>query len=525
MSKTAHSVFKLSIGKWVILLAMAGLSTSIYPQQADSILSKPVTINIKESTIYNALNRIGEHAGCYFIYDSKDVKSDKKVRYLDCNNIPLRDILNKLLSDPSLEYRVIEEHILIFRENIGSKQDQDTGTDSSGFTVIGGKVFDKDSRSPLPFVTIVLEKLGLGTISNYDGVFSLRVPRNSLKSNVVVSHLGYQSLSVPVELIVGKSYSLYISPRYIPIQEVIIRNIDARGIVKATVEKRAENYSNADAYITSFYREGVMRSNRYTSYSEAVFKIFKSSYDMDSENDQVRLMKSRKLELTNGSDTLSVKLKAGIKGALDLDIIKSLPDFLDPELMDNYTYTKSDIVAHDSRSAYAIAFEQKPEITQPLFSGTLYVDVETLALLGAEFGVNPRYVGKSANLFVLKKDRKINVKPEDIKYSVEYRQWNGKYYIHHIRGDLTFRVKGRRQLFASTYSLFFEFVGIQMDTINVSRFPRREVLQPNIVFSEGKYTYDPKFWGDLNIISPEDDISKAISKINPKIESFEGDLH
>jgi hypothetical protein len=227
------------------------------------------------------------------------------------------------------------------------------------------------------------------------------------------------------------------------------------------------------------------------------------------------------LELADRSDTLIVKLKAGIKGALDLDIVKSMPDFLDPEFMDNYIYTKTDIVAQDSLSAYAINFEQKPGITQPLFSGILYIDIKNLVLLGAEFSVNSKYVGHSANLFVSKKDRKIRVKPEEIKYSIKYIKQDGRYYIHHIRGDLAFKVRERHQLFSSTFSLFLEYVGIQVDSLNVQRFTRRDVLRPNVIFAEGNYNYDPEFWGELNTISPEEDISKALSKLNPKIESIE----
>jgi len=158
-----------------------------------------------------------------------------------------------------------------------------------------------------------------------------------------------------------------------------------------------------------------------------------------------------------------------------------------------------------------------------LFTGTLFIDVKNLALIGAEFRINPKYVEHSANMFVTKKDRRINVQPEEIKYSVNYIQQNGKYYIHHVRGDLSFRVRERHQLFSNNFSLFLEFVGMQIDTLNVQRFTRRDILKPYIVFSEGDYTYDSEFWKELNVISPEEDINKAISKINPKIESIESE--
>lgn len=510
------------IFQWMLLFLLMGVSIEIFSQD-ESLLDRRVSINIKNISVYDALNRVGEIAGCYFIYDSKDVKSDKKIQSVEASNLALVDLLKQIINDPNLEFRVIEKHILIFKKKSETLDDKGNSPDSSGYILIGGKVFDKDTKNSIPFATVSIEKIGLGTISNYDGVFSLRIPIKYVGSNIVVSHLGYQSLSVPIEILEGNVYNLFIQPKYIPIQEVFIRNIDAKGIVRAAIEKKSSNYKTSDIFLTSFYREGVKQNNRYLSYSEAVFKIFKSSYDKGVEYDQVRLLKSRKLELSDRRDTLIVKLKAGIKGALDLDIIKSMPDFLDPEYMDSYVYTKADIVALDSISAYAIKFEQKSNVTQPLFAGTLFIDVKTLALIGAEFGINPNYVEHSANMFVTKKDRRIKIRPEEIKYTVKYIQQNGKYYIHHVRGDLSFRVRERRQLFSSNFSLFLEFVGIQIDTLNVQRFTRRDILKPHIVFSEGDYTYDSEFWKELNIISPEEDINKAISKINPKIESMQSE--
>lgn len=505
--------------RWVFLLFLMGVSIFVFSQE--NILERNISVSIGGVTVYQALNQIGEVAGCYFIYDSKDVRSDRKVQPAEFKNEKLDNILKQLLVDTNLEFKVIEKHVLIYKEYSTSIKEATRLNDTLENVVIRGRVFDKETKTPVPFVTASIDKLGLGTISNYDGVFSVRIPRQYLGMNIVVSHLGYQNLSVPIELLEGKIYDLYIQPKLIPIQEVFIRNIDAKGIVKAAIGGKTKNYQDKDIYLTSFYREGVRRNSKYLSYSEAVFKVFKSSYEKGVEYDQVRLLKSRKLELTDRRDTLVVKLKAGIKAALDLDIVKSIPDFLDPEFMDNYVYTKTDIVAQDSLTAYSISFEQKPGISQPLFSGVLYVDVKNLVLLGAEFEVNPKYVESSANLFVSKKDRRIKVKPEAIKYLVKYHRHDNRYYIHHIRGDLAFKVKERHHLFSNTFSLFFEYVGVQVDSFGVQRFTRRDILRPSIVFSEVNYLYDAEFWGELNTISPEEDISKALSKINPKIESIE----
>jgi len=505
---------------WTLTLTILLMSITKFSvfAQSDSLLKKTVTVKIPNTSIYNALNIIGQSADCFFIYDSRDVNNQKRVRTNQFLQKPLEEILRQTLRDTLIHFKEIGKHILLYRKSETSPVIKKSTTEN--FISISGTIFDKDTQEPIPFATIAVTTWGLGTISNNDGIFTLKIPTEYLSSDVVVSHLGYETQKLPLSILSQTKADIYIKPRYIAIQEVIIRNIDARSVVKSAIDNIDKYFITENCYLTGFYREGVKRNKTYLNYSEAVFKVFKTSYSKGSILDQVKLIKSRKIENTNRADTLTVKLKAGIKGTLEMDILKNLPDFLDREYMNYYNYTKTDIVAYENHSAYAIEFEQKPEITLPLYKGTLYIDVEKLILLAADFQVNPDKVGDLTNQLIIKKDRGIKVKPKEVKYSIDYRLFGNKYVIQHIRGDLKLNINKRYKLFSDDYSLFFEFVNMQVDTVNVKRFTRKETFTPQVIFSEEKYDYDPLFWGKLNIIEPEEDVSKAIARINSKIESI-----
>ena len=95
----------------------------------------------------------------------------------------------------------------------------------------------------------------------------------------------------------------------------------------------------------------------------------------------------------------------------------------------------------------------------------------------------------------------------------------GTYYINHIRGDLHFKIKKRRQLFnTNILHTWFEMVTCKIDTANVNRFSRIESLPTRTVFSDTHFNYDEGFWGDFNVILPEDKLNEAISRITSKIE-------
>ena len=55
-------------------------------------------------------------------------------------------------------------------------------------------------------------------------------------------------------------------------------------------------------------------------------------------------------------------------------------------------------------------------------------------------------------------------------------------------------------------------------TKSISRFARSEALPTRTIFAETRFTYDEKFWGNFNMIPPEEKLNDAIGKISSKIE-------
>lgn len=484
----------------------------------ESILEQKITLSNERSSTYELLNQITNITGYFFIYDSRILNSDKHCS-VDSNNKTLKQILVEILDNPSLSFKVIEKHILIYKIEKQTLANKALKADSTYFITVKGQVFDKKSTTPISYATIGITENNIGTVSNYDGYFVLKIPSTFQNSSLVIAHLGYKSQQIPVKLLASQKVDIYLQTEYISIQEVIIRNIDPITLVKKAFQSRAENYSQQPVYITSFYREGVLKNKKYLNYSEAVLKVYKSSYTRGYESDQIKLSKSRKIVNIDQSDTLVLKIKSGLKSCLSLDIAKSIPDFTDPDYLDNYNYTKVDIVSINSRSAYAVAFEQKESIREPLYKGTIYIDTENFAIVSADFEVNPKYISDANNLFMVKRSRKFSVKPEKIFYSVNYNLWNGKYYINHIRGDLTIKFKKHYRILYNEFHAFLELASCQLDTLNVVKFNKDEVIKTNTIFLDSKYN-DESFWGDYNIIAPEESINEALSRINSKIEEL-----
>lgn len=289
------------------------------------------------------------------------------------------------------------------------------------------------------------------------------------------------------------------------------------------LEKRDQNYPTNPVYLTTFYREGVEKRKSLISLTEGVFRIYKSPLD-GNQTDQIKLLKMRQYKNTEEKDTVITRFKSGIHSCMLLDIVKNLPDFLEIHNPANpYVYTHSDITVINNRLANVISFEQHPQNKESLYKGKIYIDNENDALLQVRFEINPAYVEKASSLFVERKSKGITIKTRHISYTVSYKYWDGVYYINHIRGDLHFNIRKKRQLFRTQLHTWFEMVNCGIEDKHVSRFGRKETIPQTFIFSETKHQYDASFWGNFNTILPEEELYEALSKITAKLEEINGE--
>jgi len=518
--KKLHLILNAVGVRFFALLLFACITNSSKAQ--NSPLDERITIESRKVSLYEALNIVSEIIGYNFVYDSKDIDSDSKVK-LEARNERVSSIITRIIPNPNIRAKVLDKYILL--SNVGavnSTPSDSVKVDLSQPLIVKGRIIDKETKEFIPYATIGVVDLGIGTISNMEGFFVLQIPSEQPMSVITISHLGYKSKTIPVELLSGQQVDIYIEPQSISIQEVIIRNVDPVALIEKAMAQKGKNYGDKAVYLTSFYREGVEKNTSILSYSEAVFKVYKSSYARSPDLDQVKLLKSRKVRSGDQRDTLIVKMKGGINTSLSLDIVKSIPDFLDREYMSNYRYTKTDIVTLDSLLVYAISFEQREGTNEALFKGVLYITRDSLAILGSDFEIDPKFIHKSSNKFVVHKSRGVNATPTRASYSVRYKIWNDRYYLSHIRCDLDLKVKKRSRLFSSNFHTFLEMVVIRIENENVVRFDRDEIVKSNTVFSDLEFSYDDKFWKEFNFIAPEESLQESLRKIVPRIENLEG---
>ncbi|GHV16555.1 membrane protein [Bacteroidia bacterium] len=496
--------------------------------QADdgNILNRKVKITKSKETVYQLLKQISDQTGYLFIYDSQQINNDKVVK-IRKGEYTIREAIHTIIGNNKLEITVIRNHILLkIPSDISSNitvATKDTIASTNNLITLGGVVYDKINNEPIAYCAIGVNNSTIGTITNQNGEFRLTLADSLAKSTIKLSHIGYLNEEIEISLLAGQTVRISLEPKVVPLQEIIVRAVNPLEVLRNMMANRKDNYPSLPAYITTFYREGVEHKKKVISLTEAILKIYKTGYQNDAGADQVKLVKMRNIINKQESDTIFTKMKSGINACLLLDVMKVLPDFLIEQSKEEspYIYTHTDISVVDNRRVNVISFEQKKGIELPLYRGDLFIDAENQALLEARFEVNPKYVAKATPQYVERKAKNINLTLQKAQYTVSYKpSIDGIYYVNHIRGDIEFKVKRKRRLFATTLHLWFEMVSCEISTENVKSFARSERLSPHNIFSDTNYSYDPDFWKNFNIILPEDKLEDMIiNSINRVVES------
>lgn len=511
---TGHRILTTFLGLLcVVLQSLAGNG---------DVLEQQIKLPKMKGTVYTLLNKVSEQSGHLFIYDSKLVNNDAVVKIKE-NTYSVRQAIYEIIGDKTLLLRVIGKHILIMRP--AEKADEAFRSVNSSHNVpnllITGLLKDKDSGEPIPNASVFIPGTSIGNITNKDGTYRLILP-DSLKYSIVsFSHVGYVNQDIEVSALVGHHNVLSLEPKVISLQEVLVRLVDPKKLLKQVIDHRKENYSLSPVYLTTFYREGVELKNRFQSLTEAVFKVYKSPVDTPYSSDQIKMLKMNKINNRERSDSLVAKIRAGIQACLLLDIMKNLPDFLlvDKGDYSPYTYSSGDVTSIDNRCVDVVCFKQREDVKEPLHCGELYIDSDNGALLQARIEIQPKYIKEATPIFVAKQAQYAKLTTQKVEYTVSYKQLNGVYYVSHIRGDLYFKMK-RKRLLSNNQMLhtWFEMVTCKVDTADVSRFSRTDRLPTRTIFADTDYKYDDDFWGEFNVIPLEEGIGKLIEKLALKIE-------
>jgi len=406
--------------------------------------------------------------------------------------------------------------ILAFLSNGIGLNAQVNGND---FYTVSGVVKDRNTKKAIEYVNVSAVGTNVGTITNADGEFSLKISNSLNVKEIRLSRIGYYNALVTINQNSKEVVTIFLTPESIVLSEVLIfswRN--PRDLVKAAIDKVELNYSMQPNMLTGFYRETVQKRRNFITISEAVIEVYKAPYNMPPDRDQVKVLKGRKLISPRQSDTLSVKVLGGPNMPVFLDIVKNPDVLLDHEVLPYYAFKLDEGTSIDDRLQYVVHFEPQMLTDFPLYTGTLYIDRENLAFTRAEFRMDMVDKQKVTDAILKNKPTGLRFTPENVSYIVTYKQQDNKTYLNYIRNEIKFKCDWRRRLFATNFEVISESIITDRVDRNVSRFPGRETFSARQSLSQQvEYYQDENFWSNYNIIEPTESLESAVNRLKKQV--------
>ena len=385
------------------------------------------------------------------------------------------------------------------------------------YITVTGFLKDSKSGDKITYATVTVPGTGIGTVSNSEGEFTLKISTALNAEYFEVSHLSYATKRYKISEALEKENTYLMELQPVQLKEIPVVPKEARDIVESAFNNIKSNYSDVPNMMTGFYREYIMQRRDYISISEAVIDIYKASYTSIQE-DQVKIFRGRKATNVKKADTLMVQLQGGPKVLMLLDIVKNTDLSIALDNLDNYQFELGSVVNIDDQPNQIINFAPAVESEYPLYFGKLYISEENMAITRAEFSLDLRDADKAAGVFVKKKPIGLVFLPMSTSYLVTYKEQNGKQYLNYVRVDLKFRCDWKKKLFKNNYMMMSEMAITGRSEDNIAKFDNQEQFKTHMILSEKvEDLNDTDFWGEHNIIQPEESIENAIRKLSKTI--------
>lgn len=390
----------------------------------------------------------------------------------------------------------------------------------TGEMMVSGVVKDKETRRELGNVNVSVANGNIGTVTNEDGEFSLKITSSVEDGGLVVSHIGYQNVYLPVSSLKGegKRLTIWMTPYALTLKDVNVFGGNPRELVEKAVRLIPKNYSPTDNLFSAFYRETIQKGRRYIGVSEAVMDVYKSDYrTRDIYQDRVQLLKGRRLASQKKKDTLAVKIAGGPNLPVFLDIAKNAGGLLDADMLPCYHFEMGIPVSINDRMQYVVHFRPVVKLEYALHQGALYIDQETLAFTRAEFEMDLSDPEKATRSILRKKPVGLRFKPQRVSYLVSYRYREGIPYLDYIRNDIRFKCDWKKRLFSSSFTTTSEMVMVDRTDRPQERIKSKDAFKQREIFYDVVEEYwNEDFWKDYNIIEPTESLESAVKKLKKR---------
>ena len=358
--------------------------------------------------------------------------------------------------------------------------------------LLRGQVFDADTHQPIPNAQVGIGNNRLGTSTNAEGRFALRVPAAYQGSQLEVALLGYRPLRRPLPPLPGPELRLELQLSPASLGNVTV-TASAEGIIREAVARIPRNYPVRPTQLTGFYRESDEEASRqrYEYLAEGVLRVQKAGYQHPRDLGTVQVLESRRVDLRPVQPTAALPPIDWIAGAFvphRFDFVHTRAEFISARHFKEYQYRLSPQTTFQGRAVYVVTFGPRPGTSRASFAGEVYIDEQSYAFLGARWHLTPAGIRRERLLVFAAAER---------AYRAEYQVYAGRYHLKSI----WYNTLSQPQAGLVRHHLA-EFVTTAIDTAQAPTPSYAARTQYTDVFLQNPVPYDSAFWQHYTTVLP-----------------------
>jgi hypothetical protein len=482
-------------------------------QQDGSVFERRISIHTENQPLASILDQISWQARVYFSYDASLIQAGKPYQ-IQATNKSLYSVLNELFDPSEFQLTELQNQIIITQKQAEEETASSAISDSIPvkYFFLSGKILESRREDPVSYASVSVLHRPVGTISNTDGEFLLKLHPRHIEDTLVISSMGYARVFIAAHELLDEDL-IWMEPISIRIKEVKVTAIAPERLLENIRENIENNYTSYPKLMNAFYRETVRQDGGYINVSEAVIEILKAPYIQSVRNDVVRLVKGRQSPDVQPFKWMNFKLQGGPFTITRLDVVKTMESFIDQKYQHLYKYKINRAVWYNEHPVYVLEFEPVGGVDFYGFVGELFVHRETFAIVHARFGFNRAGLRKATPVLVKRTPPGVNARPSFVEYQVNYQRYQGKWQLAAAQASIKFKIRNRRENINSEFHSVSDLLITDIQPTELKRFQREESFSQRDIFVEMIGNYDPEFWENYNIIKPDEDLRNAMQKL------------
>jgi hypothetical protein len=486
---------------------------SLGQQQDGSVFERRISIQAENQPLTTILDQISWQARVYFSYNASLIEAGK-THTIQVIEKSLYSVLNQLFNPEEFQFTELENQVIITkRKDSGMQEIAIPDSIPVKYFFLSGKILDRKKEFPISYASVSVFNQPIGTITNTDGEFLLKLHPKFINDTLVVSNMGYAQVFMPADQLLDEDLIL-LDPVSIRIREVKVTATTPEKLLENIRANLENNYTSYPKIMTGFYRETVRQDGKYINVSEAVIEILKAPNVNSFRNDLVRLLKGRQSPDVQPFKWMNFKLQGGPFTITQLDLVKTMESFIDEAYQHLYEYKINRVIWYNENPVYVLEFEPLPGADFHGFVGELFVHRETFAIVYARYGFDRNGLKKATPVLVKRTPPGVKARPSFVEYTVNYQRYQGKWQLATVQASIKFKIRSRRDKINSEFHSISELLVTDIQSTELKRFDRNELFGQRDIFVEMIGSYDPEFWENYNIIKPDDDLRNAIQKLS-----------